>query len=144
MKVLATSCVTTAHNMPPPMSTREEAALCRRWHEHHDITAAGRLIGSHLHMVAGAAMAHRGCGVRMQDLIGEGYVGLVRAACRYDPSCGTRFATYATWSVHAAIQESILQALPQMRQCAADVETVSVTPPQRARSSRERSAQFVP
>ena len=53
-------------------------------------------------------MAHRGCGVLTQDLIGEGYVGLMRAACRYNPGCGTSFGIYATSCVQAAIQRSIL------------------------------------
>jgi DNA-directed RNA polymerase sigma subunit (sigma70/sigma32) len=145
MKALAASCNDTIHNPLPPLSSREEAVLCRRWHEHHDVTAAGRLIGSHLHMIAEVAMAHRGCGVPMQELIGEGYVGLVRAACRYDPECGTRFAAYATWSVRAAIQESILRAVPWIQRYTADVETATLTLPRHVRSSRQRSsAQFVP
>ena len=53
-------------------------------------------------------MAHRGCGVLTQDLIGEGYVGLMRAACRYDPGYGTSFGIYATWCVQAATQHTIL------------------------------------
>src|ERR1700758_5386022 len=110
MKTIAIGHHDRPGNIPPLMSAGGEAALCRRWHEHHDIAAAGRLIDSHLPLVAAIAMTHRGCGVPQSELIGEGYVGLMRAACRYDPACGTRFATYATWWVQAAIKQSILRA----------------------------------
>jgi RNA polymerase sigma-32 factor len=126
-------------DMPPPLTASEEATLCHRWHEHHDVGAAERLVGSHLHMVAGIAMAHRGYGVLTQELIGEGYVGLMQAACRYDPSCGTRFASYATCWVRAAIQQSILRAAPAMH---AD-ETIDSTPlPHVRRSEQSASVQF--
>ena len=99
--------------LPPVLSTEEEAALFRRWQEHHDVSAAERLIRSHLRLVAGIAMRHRGRGVRTRDLIGEGSPGLMHAVCRYDPTCSSGFATYATWWVQAAIQE-ILRATSAM------------------------------
>jgi RNA polymerase sigma-32 factor len=101
-------------NVLPRISAEEEEVLCRSWHEHHDIAAAGRLIGGHLNLVAGIAMAHRGYGVLTQELIAEGYVGLMRAACRYDPASGTRFASYAIGWVQAAVQQKILRASPSM------------------------------
>jgi len=65
-------------------------------------------IGSPLHLVAGAAIAHHGCGVHIRELIAEGYVGLMRAACPYDPNCDNLV----------------------------DVETLSVTPPRYVHGSR--------
>jgi RNA polymerase sigma factor (sigma-70 family) len=130
----------TTRDTPPPLSASEEAALCRRWHEHHDVAAAERLVGSHLQMVAGIAMAHRGYGVLTQELIGEGYVGLMQAACRYDPSCGTRFASYATCWVRAAIQQSILRASPAMHADEADGETIDSRPLLHARGSEQRAS----
>jgi len=54
-------------------------------------------------------MDHRGYGLPLEALIGEGNVGLMRAVCRFDPDRGVRFSTYALWSVRAAIQEYILR-----------------------------------
>ena len=43
----------------------------------------------------------------MDDLVGEGNLGLIRAAEDFDPQVGTHFSTYATYW----IKESILRAL---------------------------------
>jgi RNA polymerase sigma-32 factor len=144
MKVIATASNDRADNTLPPLSVLEEKVLCSRWHERHDIAAAERLIGSHLHVLATIATAHRGCGVRMQELISEGYVGLMRAACRYDPACGTRFVTYATWWMQAAIQQSILCASHSMRADAVDAENATAMTPLPVHGDKQRgSVQFV-
>jgi RNA polymerase sigma-32 factor len=92
----------------PLLSAKVEHSLCRRWIEHHDIAAANQLVRSHVRLVTEIAMSYRGRGLPVEDLIGEGHVGLMRAVCRFDPDCGTRFATYAVWWVRAAIQHYIL------------------------------------
>lgn len=115
MQAIATRRTTSTHNMMPWLSASEEMALCRRWHDHHDVAAADRLIDSQLHLVAEVAKGHSNFGVPTQVLIGEGYVGLMRAACRYDPSCGTRFSTFAAWRVQATIHQSVLRASPSIQ-----------------------------
>jgi len=92
----------------PLLSADTEQSLCRRWIDHHDIAAAHQLAGSHLHLVVKIAMGYRGYGLPIEELIGEGHVGLMRAVCRFDPGRGARFATYAAWWVRAAIQQHIL------------------------------------
>jgi DNA-directed RNA polymerase sigma subunit (sigma70/sigma32) len=119
------------------LAVREEEALCTRWHEHYDIDAAGGLIGRHLYLIAEIATAHRACGLGTQELIGEGYVGLMRAVCRYDPACGATFATYATWWIQGAIQQSILCASPSMQADPLDPEAVAALPPLYARAGRQ-------
>ena len=123
----------------PLLRVGEEQALCRRWHDHHDVAAAGRLMGNHLHLVVGAAMAHRDCGLPTQELIGEGYIGLMHAACRYNPSCGVRFSTYATWWVQATIRQSILCALPSERPDLDAAQAATAVPPLDAHRSGQRS-----
>lgn len=90
------------------LSADAEQALCRRWSEHHDISAAHQLAGSHLRLVVATAKRYRGYGLPAEELIGEGHVGLMRAICRFDPDHGARLSTYAIWWIHAAIQEYIL------------------------------------
>ncbi|MEZ4235387.1 MAG: RNA polymerase sigma factor RpoD/SigA [Myxococcota bacterium] len=43
------------------------------------------------------------------DLTQEGYLGLLRAAKRFDPERGLRFSTYARWWVRAQITRAIVQ-----------------------------------
>jgi len=92
----------------PLLSADTEHSLCRRWIDHHDIAAAHQLAGSHLCLVVKIALGYRGYGLPVEELIGEGYVGLMRAVCRFDPGRGARFATYAVWWVRAAVQQYIL------------------------------------
>ena len=92
----------------PLLSSETELSLCRRWIDHHDISAAHQLASSHLRLVAKIAMSYRGYGLPFEELIGEAHVGLMRAVCRFDPDRGARFTTYAVWWVRAAIQRYIL------------------------------------
>jgi RNA polymerase nonessential primary-like sigma factor len=42
-----------------------------------------------------------------EDLLQEGYIGLLKAAARFDPDRGIRFSTYARWWVRAQMARSI-------------------------------------
>jgi RNA polymerase nonessential primary-like sigma factor len=42
-----------------------------------------------------------------EDLVQEGYIGLLRAAHRYDPDRGIRFTTYARWWVRAQMTRAL-------------------------------------
>jgi DNA-directed RNA polymerase sigma subunit (sigma70/sigma32) len=105
-RYLGPSCSTS----PLALSAEEETRLCRLCHEHHDVGAAEQLIRCHMRQVARIAFAYRSCGAPAQPLIAEGYFGLMHGECRYDPACGTPFATYTTWWVQAGIRQSILHA----------------------------------
>ena len=44
-----------------------------------------------------------------QDLMQEGYIGLIEAARRYDPTTGVRFDSYASWWVRKYVREYIIR-----------------------------------
>src|SRR3984885_9848105 len=94
----------------PLLSAEEEFALACRWRDHQDVSAAHRLVTSHLRLVAKIAIGYRGYGLPLGELIGEGNVGLMQAAKRFDPDRGFRLATYAIWWIRAAIQEYVLHS----------------------------------
>ena len=94
----------------PMLEADEEFMLAKRWTEHGDTEAAGRLVTSHLRLVAKIAMGYRGYGLPVSELISEGNVGMMQAVKRFDPDRGFRLATYAMWWIRAAIQEYILHS----------------------------------
>ena len=79
-----------------------ERALLVRWRERFDIDAASELAARYLHLVTDVVDSHRVPGVSPDTLIGEAYVGLMRALCRFDADGDTTFATYAARKVNAA------------------------------------------
>jgi len=94
----------------PMLEPDEEFMLAKSWVEHGDKEAAGRLVTSHLRLVAKIAMGYRGYGLPVSELISEGNVGMMQAVKRFDPDRGFRLATYAMWWIRAAIQEYILHS----------------------------------
>jgi RNA polymerase sigma-32 factor len=70
-----------------------------------DVSAREALILAHAPMVR--AMARRLTWSRSQgeDLVQEGYLGLLKAAERFDPSRGARFSTYARYWVRYHLQK---------------------------------------
>jgi RNA polymerase primary sigma factor len=71
--------------------------------------AQQRLIQANIGFVVKVACDYRNLGVPIEDLVGEGCLGLMEAAIRYDPQRGTRFVTYAA----AWVRKSILRALSE-------------------------------
>ena len=99
----------------PMLTEEQERDFTKRWQQEGDEEALKQLVGSHLRLVISMAMANRGYGLPVTDLIGEGHTGLMRAADRFDPDRGFRFSTYARWWIRAAIQEYILRSWSLVR-----------------------------
>jgi len=86
-----------------------ERALCRRWRDRSDVSAAEELIRGQRCLVAQTIRAYCRCGLPQDELISEAHIGLMRAACRFDPDRDVRFAAYAAWWVEAAVQDLIVR-----------------------------------
>lgn len=93
----------------PVLSEGEELRLIHRWYVQGDRSAYDALIGSHLRLVPKIAQKYAGYGVPVADLIGEGNLGLLQSAERFDPEKGFRFSTYARWWIKAAMLNYVLQ-----------------------------------
>ncbi|MEK6746318.1 MAG: RNA polymerase sigma factor RpoH [Pseudomonadota bacterium] len=94
----------------PVLEQKEEYELSKRWHDEGDMSAAHRLVTSHLRLVAKIAFRYRGYGLPMGELIAEGNIGMMQAVKRFEPDKGFRLSTYAMWWIRAAIQEYILRS----------------------------------
>jgi RNA polymerase primary sigma factor len=91
------------------MSRDEEHALAVRARR-GEVKAKQKLARHNLAFVVAIACKQRRGTVRLDDLIQEGNVGLMRAVERYDPHAGTRFSTYAVWWILACIGKYLKEA----------------------------------
>ncbi|WP_425248979.1 RNA polymerase sigma factor RpoH [Bradyrhizobium huanghuaihaiense] len=97
------------------LEREEEQQLARRWQETRDADAANTLVTSHLRLAAKVARSYRGYGLPFADLMAEANLGLVIAASRFEPGRNSRFSTYATWWIKAAIHDYILRSWSLVR-----------------------------
>ena len=93
----------------PYLEREEERALAIRWKELKDQEALHRITSAHMRLVISMAGRFRKFKLPMNDLIQEGYVGLLEAAARFDPEREVRFSTYASWWIRASMQDYILR-----------------------------------
>jgi RNA polymerase sigma factor (sigma-70 family) len=85
---------------------RERARRARgAWAEAEDLR--WRLAMSGRRIAHGEARKLMGPFMAEEDLVQEGYIGLLRAAKRFDPDRGIRFSTYARWWVRAQMTRAI-------------------------------------
>src|SRR5947209_2359590 len=80
-----------------------------------DRDARGRMIKANLRLVVKIARDYVGRGLVLDDLVGEGNVGLIRAAEEYDPRFGTRFSTYASYWIKQAIRHALINTTATIR-----------------------------
>lgn len=97
-----------------PLSREEERELARRARE-GDARAREELVTRNLPFVVSVARRHVGRGARIDDLVQEGNLGLLRAVEKFDISVGTRFSTYAVWWIRAYIQKFLREAHSAVR-----------------------------
>jgi len=92
----------------PTLTRDEEQSLAKTYRETGDREAAYRLVTSNLKLVVKVAMIYHKVYRNLLDLIQEGNLGLLQAVRRFDPSQGTRLATYAVWWIKAYILKFLL------------------------------------
>lgn len=90
----------------PLLTPAQEVAVARRV-QAGDELAMQELATRNLRFVISVAKKYQNRGMALTDLIGEGNVGLMTAARKFDPEQGVKFISYAVWW----IRQSILAAL---------------------------------
>lgn len=96
------------------LTAAEEAALARAIAA-GDEAARARMIGANLRLVVRIARDYLGRGLALDDLIGEGNLGLIRAAEEFDADFGTRFSTYASYWIKQAIRHALTNTTATIR-----------------------------
>lgn len=96
----------------PLLGWEEEVELARQARL-GDQLALEKLIKANLRFVVSVAKQFQNQGLSLSDLIGEGNLGIIKAAGRYDETKGFKFISYAIWW----IRQAILQALAEQARC---------------------------
>ena len=89
--------------------TREQELELARKCKLGDKTARTELIISNLRFVVKLANRMRGYGLKTEDLIQEGNIGLMLAADRFDPERGFRFCTYSRFWIVAKMNLYVMR-----------------------------------
>ena len=88
------------------LTPEQEIAIARRVRA-GDEEAMQELVKRNTRFVISVAKKYQNRGMALTDLIGEGNLGLMTAARKFDPDQGVKFISYAVWW----IRQSILAAL---------------------------------
>jgi RNA polymerase primary sigma factor len=98
----------------PRLTREQEHALAVRARK-GEVSAKQQLVRHNLTLVVAIARQQRRGTVRLDDLVQEGNIGLMRAVEKFDPHAGTRFATYAVWWIRAYIGKYLKEARSTVR-----------------------------
>jgi RNA polymerase primary sigma factor len=105
--------------------TREQEYELARAARKGDESARSILAESNLAFVVAVAKRFANRGHRLDDLIQEGNVGLMKAIEHFDPKKNVRFATYAVWWIRAYITRYLKDNRSQVR--GGEAERVSMS-----------------
>jgi RNA polymerase primary sigma factor len=106
------------------LTREEEYALSRRV-KRGDESARHELATSNLPFVVAVAKKYLHSGVRLDDLVQEGNMGLMKAIEHFDPKKNVRFATYAVWWIRAYITRYLKDTRSQVRGGVAERESMT-------------------
>ena len=90
----------------PLLTPTQETAIARLV-QAGDPDAMQELIRRNLRFVISVAKKYQNRGMGLSDLIGEGNLGLLTAARKFDPDQGVKFISYAVWWIRQAILASL-------------------------------------
>jgi RNA polymerase primary sigma factor len=90
-----------------PLLTAQQEIAIARLVQAGDAEAMQELVKRNLRFVISVAKKYQNRGLPLTDLIGEGNLGLLTAARKFDPDQGVKFISYAVWWIRQAILASL-------------------------------------
>ncbi len=94
---------------PPILTPEEEYGLAVDLYDNGDLSAARKLVLSHMRFVAFIAHGYKGYGLEHADLIQEGTIGLMKAVKKFNPYKKVRLSSFAVYWIRAEIHEYIFK-----------------------------------
>lgn len=90
----------------PMLSCDEEIDLAQKVRK-GDIDARNKLVCANLRFVVSLAKQYLHKGLEFEDLLHEGFLGLIKAANRFDETRGFRFISYALWWIRSTLSNAV-------------------------------------
>lgn len=88
----------------------------RAWRSQAEIGAIfERFVSSNQGLVANVVRRYRGLGLRQEDLMQDGNIGLLRAVEKFDPRRARPFRSYAVWWVRESVRRALAQQARTIR-----------------------------
>lgn len=98
------------------LTPEEENELAFRVSQYGDKEARDKLIKHNLRFVVSVAKQYETVNNKVEDLINEGNIGLIKAAETFDPTRGFKFISYAVWHIRqkimAYLKDSNIMRIP--------------------------------
>lgn len=95
-------------NKIPLLSNEKELELAKKAAS-GDKAARDLLVSSNMRFVVNVAKKYQNRGLDLEDLISEGYVGLLEAVTRFDVDRGYHFISYAVWWIRQSILKAVYE-----------------------------------
>tara|TARA_B110000046_G_C13010069_1_gene406265 strand:- start:232 stop:1092 length:861 start_codon:yes stop_codon:yes gene_type:complete len=90
------------------INAAEEVRLAVRIKQGDEL-ALNKLVSANLRFVISVSKQYQGHGLKLEDLIAEGNIGLIIAAKRFDETKGFKFISYAVWWIRQSIMQAIAE-----------------------------------